>query len=57
MTDRMNSVNCTAQSSSRCFAEAASSCSLRPLQDTAELLVVSIFVLCLICLRIMPQFG
>ncbi len=54
MTDRTYNVNCSTQSSSRCTAEAASFCSLRPLLGTADLLVVSIFVLCLLCLRIMP---
>ncbi len=47
MTDRTYSFTRSYQSSSHCCAAAASSCSLLPLVDTAVVLVVSIFLLCL----------
>ncbi len=53
MTDRTYSFNRSYQSSSHCCAAAASSCAILPLLDTAVVLAVSVFLL---CLRIMAQF-
>ena len=56
MTERFSSAT---SRSNRCFAAAAcaASSSVRDLLDTVELLVVSIFALCLLVLRIMLPIG
>ena len=56
MTERFSSAT---SRSNRCFAAAscAAPYSVRDLLDTAKLLVVSIFVLCLLVLRIMLPIG